>query len=57
MLRSLALGNSSKEIAHLLSISVRTVDGHRAAIMDKLAIRNIPGLVKYAIRNGLATLD
>jgi DNA-binding NarL/FixJ family response regulator len=57
VLRLLARGLSSKEIAHALSIGTRTVDGYRASIMDKLEVRSVPGLVKWAIKNGLASLD
>ncbi len=57
VLRLLARGLSTKEIAWALGIGVRTVDTHRADLMDKLGIRNVPGLVKYAIRAHLATLE
>ncbi len=57
VLRLLAEGLSTKEIAVELDIGIRTVDTHRAAIMDRLGIRNVPGLVKYAIRNLLVRLD
>jgi DNA-binding NarL/FixJ family response regulator len=57
VLRLLARGLSSKEIAASLAIGARTVDTHRADIMDKLGVRSVPGLVKYAIRSHLATLD
>jgi DNA-binding NarL/FixJ family response regulator len=57
VLRLLADGLASKEIAMKLGISRRTVDGHRAAIMHKLNIHNVPGLVKYAIRHHLTDLN
>ncbi len=57
VLRLLADGLASKEIALKLGISRRTVDGHRAAIMHKLNIHNVPGLVKYAIRHHLTDLS
>ena len=57
VLRLLADGLTSKEIAAELKLSPKTVDGHRTAIMDKLAIRNVAGLVKFAIRNHLTGLD
>jgi DNA-binding NarL/FixJ family response regulator len=50
----LAEGKSNKAIAALLSISPKTVDGHRAAAMRKLGTRSLADLVRYAIRNGLA---
>lgn len=56
VLRLLAEGLTSKEMAVRLELSPKTVDGHRAAIMDKLAIRSVAGLVKYAIRNHLTDL-
>jgi DNA-binding NarL/FixJ family response regulator len=57
VLRLLANGLTSKEIASALSVSAKTVDGHRASIMDKIGIRSIAGLTKYAIRNHLSRLD
>jgi len=56
VLRRLAAGQSSKEIAIDINKSVQTIDACRREIMLKLGIGNIPGLVKYAIRQGLATL-
>lgn len=46
-------GHSTKEIATLLSISVKTADTHRTKLMEKLDIHQIAGLVRYAIRSGL----
>jgi two-component system, NarL family, response regulator LiaR len=57
VVRLLSEGLTSKEIAQRLDLSPKTVDGHRAAIMDKLGIRSVAGLVKYAIRNHLTGLD
>jgi DNA-binding CsgD family transcriptional regulator len=48
----IAEGKSSKKIADLLFISVRTVDRHRANIMDKLNVKKTADLVKYAIQKG-----
>ena len=50
-----AEGKSSREIAHILGISVKTVEGHRASIMRKLALESVVELVHYAIRNGIVT--
>jgi DNA-binding NarL/FixJ family response regulator len=47
----LAEGKSSKEIAPILGISVRTVETHRAAIMKKLGLKSFSELIRYAIRN------
>jgi DNA-binding NarL/FixJ family response regulator len=52
VLKLIAEGKASKEVAELLSISVRTAEHHRARIMDKLQIRSTAELVKYAIRKG-----
>lgn len=46
-------GHSTKEIAALLGVSVKTADTHRTKVMDKLDIHQTAGLVRYAIRNGL----
>lgn len=56
VLKLVAEGLSSKEIADMLFISVRTVDHHRANIMDKLNINNTAELVKYAISKGYISL-
>jgi DNA-binding NarL/FixJ family response regulator len=57
ILRLIAIGQTTKSIARTLGISAKTVETHRAQIMDCLAIYDIPGLVRYAIRTGLAALD
>ena len=46
-------GRSTKQIAALLGISIKTADNHRAKLMDKLDIHQVAGLVRYAIRSGL----
>lgn len=52
VLKLIAEGKTSREIAHLFSISVRTVQHHRANLMRKLGMNKTADLVKYAIRKG-----
>ena len=52
ILKLVAEGKSSKEIASLLHISIRTVEHHRAHIMEKLNLKNVAELIKYAIQKG-----
>lgn len=53
VLKRIAEGRSTKEIAFDLNLSVKTVETHRAQIMERLGIRDVAGLVRYAIRSGL----
>jgi RNA polymerase sigma factor (sigma-70 family) len=53
----IAEGKSTKEIAAVLKISVKTVETYRQRTMDKLNINNIADLIKFAIREGLSSLD
>lgn len=57
VLQLIAEGNPTKEIAEKLFISVKTVETHRSQIMKKLGIKDIPGLVKYAIKKGILRID
>jgi DNA-binding NarL/FixJ family response regulator len=57
VLQLIAGGLSTKEIAYRLELSVKTVETHRAQLMERLQIRDIAGLVKYAIRNGLVSSE
>ena len=56
VLQLIADGHSTKEIAAILDISVKTIETHRKQIMDKLEIRTTAGLTKYCIREGLTSL-
>jgi DNA-binding NarL/FixJ family response regulator len=57
VLQLVAEGMSSKQIALRLDASVKTIESHRASLMDKLNIHEVAGLVRYAIRNGLISAD
>jgi DNA-binding NarL/FixJ family response regulator len=52
VLKLVAEGLTSKEIAELLSISIRTVEHHRANLLKKLNLKNTADLIKHAIQNG-----
>ncbi len=53
ILQLIAEGYANKEIAQRLELSPRTVETHRAELMERLNIRDVPGLVKIALRAGL----
>jgi two-component system, NarL family, response regulator NreC len=57
VLQLLAEGKSTKEIAATLHVSVKTIETHRQQVMDKLDIHSVAELTKYAIREGLTTLE
>lgn len=57
VLKMIAEGHATKTIARRLDISVKTVETHRAQIMQRLNIHDIAGLVRYALRTGLIKLD
>jgi DNA-binding NarL/FixJ family response regulator len=57
ILQLIAEGRSTKEIASDLGVSVKTVETHRAQLMERLDIHDIPGLVRFAIRAGLVSPD
>jgi len=56
VLRLLADGKRVKQIAHLLKISVKTVESHRQNMMDKLEIHSTVELTRYALREGLTSI-
>lgn len=57
ILQMVAEGKSTKEIAYQLDVSVKTVETHRAALMERLDIHDIAGLVLYAVRHGVISVD
>jgi two-component system response regulator NreC len=57
VLQLMAEGKANRQIAETLNVSLKTVETHRQQIMNKLGIHNIVELTKYAIREGLASLD
>jgi DNA-binding NarL/FixJ family response regulator len=57
VLRLVAEGNSTKQVAAQLGLSVKTVEAHRGAIMQRLGIRDLASLVRFAVRAGLVVDD
>jgi DNA-binding NarL/FixJ family response regulator len=56
-LKLVAEGYTNQEIADRLVLSIKTVQAHRANVMEKLGLENITQLVRFAIRYGLLPLD
>ena len=57
ILQHIAEGQNTKQIADLLGISVKTVESHRLQLMERLRIHDVPGLVRFAIRTGLVSVQ
>jgi DNA-binding NarL/FixJ family response regulator len=57
VLQLLAEGNSTKQIALSLDVSVKTVETYRSRLMEKLDLRSVAELTKYAVREGLTFLE
>ncbi len=57
VLQMIAEGKKTKDIADLLNISIKTVETHRSRMMNKLDIHSIAELTKFALREGLTSLD
>lgn len=57
ILQLIAEGHSTRDIAARLGLSVKTVESHRAQLMDRLDIHDVPGLVRFAIRAGLVSAE
>jgi DNA-binding NarL/FixJ family response regulator len=57
ILKLIAEGRSSREIASMLELSIKTVETHRTQLMERLDIHDVAGLVRFAIKSGLATVS
>jgi DNA-binding NarL/FixJ family response regulator len=57
ILQLIAEGRTTKEIAFLLNVSAKTVETHRSQLMERLDIHDVAGLVRYAIRQGLVSVE
>jgi len=57
VLQLIAEGHGTKEIADRLCLSTKTVETHRAQLMERLGIRDVAGLVRYAVRTGIVSAD
>ena len=57
VLQMIAEGKSTRDTAGALNISAKTVETHRLRLMNKLGLRNVADLTKFALREGLTTLD
>lgn len=57
ILQLIAERHSTKDIAGILNISVKTVETHRAQLMERLDIHDVPGLVRFAIRARLVSIE
>ena len=57
VLQLIAEGRTGAEIAERLELSQKTVETYRARLIEKLGIRDVPGLVRFAIQRGLVPLD
>ena len=57
ILKMIAEGNTTKQIADKLCVSVKTIESHRTQVMNLLDIHDVTGLVRYAIRTGLVSAE
>lgn len=57
ILQLIAEGKSTRDIAETLHLSVKTVETHRAQLMERLDIHDVAGLIRYALKKGLITAD
>jgi DNA-binding NarL/FixJ family response regulator len=57
VVQMVAEGRSNKEVAKQLEIAAKTVERHRARVMEKLGVHDVAGLTRYAMRNGLVSVE
>lgn len=57
VLRLIAEGKTTRQIAATLGLSVKTVESHRVLLMSRLGIHHVPGLVKYALKHGYVSYE
>lgn len=57
ILKAIAIGRTTKQIAYDLALSIKTIETHRAQIMERLDIHDIAGLVRFSIRIGLISAN
>jgi DNA-binding NarL/FixJ family response regulator len=57
VLQMIAEGRTTKQMAFLMKVSAKTVESHRAAVMDRLGIHDLAGLVIFAVRHGLVGIE
>jgi DNA-binding NarL/FixJ family response regulator len=57
VLKLVSEGRTTRQIGDQLRISVKTVETHRKHIMDKLGLHSVASLTKFAVREGLTTID
>jgi DNA-binding NarL/FixJ family response regulator len=57
ILQLIAEGQTTKDIAQRLNLSVKTIETHRSQLMERLDIHDVPGLVRFAMRVGLIQLN
>ncbi|MCB0138263.1 MAG: response regulator transcription factor [Caldilineaceae bacterium] len=57
VLQLIAEGKSTREISDLLCISVKTVETHRAQIMNRLDVSDVPSLIRFALRTGITSAE
>lgn len=57
LLQLLAEGNTAKEMANTLHVSVKTIETHRRNVMQKLRLHSVAKLTKYAVREGVTSVD